>query len=213
MIGFLDFQPQPCINFRGQSIVESALELARRGYSVANGQVEATHIQSDGTGGFMVYDPDGHRMFFNTHAPELPDYEAWKNGTLKPGEGSHYNTRDTMLTPVTLPLGDLVVCLDVKDLSASADFYRGMGFELVDRTPEAATLFPRPVRETRYTFPVRLRQAVEPRYSFGFHCPDVDGVANEIRARGIDMISTPDGHAFVDPDENIVTLLPAMQIG
>jgi len=53
--------------FRGPSITTTGLELARRGYAL-DGALESTNVQGDGTGAFMVYDPDGHRMFFNTHA-------------------------------------------------------------------------------------------------------------------------------------------------
>lgn len=207
--GFLGFQRHPCINYRGASIVDNAFELAKRGYVLANGLVEATHVQGDGTGGFFVYDPDGHRTFFNSHPLERADYEAWKSGTLAPDAGNHH-TKNAMVAPVSLPLGDLVVCLDVTDLSESVSFYRGMGFEIIDQTSESAILFSRPAREDRFAFPVRLRQSVEPRFSFGFLCEDVDGVCDEIRARGIEIISTPDGPAFVDPDGNCVTLLPAL---
>lgn len=218
-IGFLGFQRQPCINYRGASIVENAFELAKRGYVVANGLVEATHVQGDGTGGFFVYDPNGHRMFFNTHPVERADYEAWKSGTLQPradnsperaATSNAHHTSNAMVAPVSLPLGELVACLDVTDLSESMSFYRGMGFEIIDQTSEFAILFSRPAREDRYAFPVRLRQSAEPRFSFGFLCEDVNGVCNEIKARDIEIITTSDGPAFVDPDGNCVTLLPPL---
>jgi catechol 2,3-dioxygenase-like lactoylglutathione lyase family enzyme len=209
VIAFFDFQPQPCINFRGPSVLATGFELAKRGYSLKHGFASITHIRDDEAGGFFVYDPDGHRIFFNTHAGERLGYEAWKNGTMEPGASNHHE-RNTMDAPVSLPLGDLVVCLDVTDLDASVRFYRGMGHEIIDQTPVSATLFTRPARENRYSFPTRLRQADEPRYSFGFLCADVEGVCALIEERGIEIITTSDGPAFVDPDGNRVTLFPAL---
>jgi catechol 2,3-dioxygenase-like lactoylglutathione lyase family enzyme len=209
IVAFMDFQPEPCINFRGPSITETGLELARRGYSLHHGFAPTEQVRGDGTGGFFVYDPDGHRMFFNTHAPERPSYDAWKDGTLGPDEGS-LRDRNEMSAPETLPLGDLVICLDVTDLAASVSFYLGMGFKVAAQSPASATLSSRPARANRYYFPVRLRQADEPRYSFGFLCADVEGVCAEIERRGVEIITTEDGPAFVDPDGNRVTLLPAL---
>jgi catechol 2,3-dioxygenase-like lactoylglutathione lyase family enzyme len=184
---------------------------------LADGRVEVKHVQANEAGGFMVYDPDGHRMFFNTHSAEREPYEAWTNGTLpnrRAARGWNVGAtvqQNTSEVPVTLPLGQLVVCLDVKDLDASVSFYRGMGFEIIDdQTPVSVTLFSRPARENRLAFPVRLHQAEAPRYSFGFLCEDVDGICNEIKARGIEIITTSDGPAFVDPDGNCVTLFPAL---
>ena len=166
------------------------------------------HIRGDEAGTFFVYDPDGHGMMFNTHAPERPRYDAWIHGTKPPGEDG-FHVADSMVTPVTVPLGDLVVCLDVTDLDASVSFYQGMGFEIIDQTPASVTIFSPPAREDRSAFPIRLRQADESQYSFGFLCADVEGVSAEIEALGIEMVDTSDGPTFVDPDGNRVTLFPA----
>lgn len=208
VLAFLDFQPQPCINYRGPSILETGVELARRGYVLADGRVETNHIRGDETGGFMVYDPDGHRMFFNTHAPERPVYEAWKNGILEPGAGSHHE-QNPVDVPESLPLGQLVVCLDVTDLNASTSFYRGMGFAFIDQSQNSAMLFSRPARKNRYAFPLRLQLATEPSCSFGFLCSNVESVSAAIKARGIEITTTSDGPAFVDPDGNCVRLFEA----
>jgi len=207
-IAFFDFQPQPCIHLWGPSILATGLELGRRGYALHHGYASTTHVQGDEAGGFFVYDPDGHRMFFFGNPSDRPIYDAWKNGTHEPDTGGP-RERGEMAAPVDLPLGDLVVCLDVTDLDASLAWYRGMGFEVTDDTPASATVFSPPARENRYAFPIRLRQADEPRYSFGFLCDDVERVSDSIGARGIDIVPTPDGPAFVDPDGNCVRLLPA----
>ena len=60
---------------------------------------------------------------------------------------------------MTVPLGDLVVCLDVTDLDANVSFYQGMGFEIIDQTPGKAMLFLQPIVENRCAFPIWLRQA------------------------------------------------------
>jgi len=153
-------------------------------------------------------DPDGHVHFFNTHAPERAAYDAWVNGTLAPGTGNHH-TRNTMLDPVNLPLGKLVACLGVTNLDESVSYYRGMGFSIIDQGPDSATLFSRPAREDRYAFPLRLRRGAGPEFSFGFLCENVDGVCASIEERGIDMVSTLDEPAFVDPDGNCLTLCTA----
>ena len=92
---------------------------------------------------------------------------------------------------------------------ASVSFYQGMGFGIIDQTPASVTNFSPPARENRHAFPIRLRQADEPRYAFDFLCADVEGVSAEVEARGIEMIATSDGPTFVDPAGNRVTLFPA----
>ena len=208
VLAFLHWQSRPCINVRGPSIVETASELAKRGYAVASSAIEETHVRGDGTGSFMVYDPDDHRLFFDTNAEERPIYDAWKSGTLARGVGRHHEWNPEDVAEA-LPLGQLVVCLGVTDLAASTSFYRGMGFSTLEETPVSTTLFSRPPRPNLYSFPLRLRKAPKPSYSFGFLCPDVQGVAQEIRARGVALTTEDaDGPSFVDPDGNRVSLLP-----
>ncbi len=199
-LSFFDFLEDRFINYRGSSILATGVEFAKRGYPLYQGSELTDHIRADEAGIFFIYDPDGHSMMFNTDAPDRLRYDAWLDGTEPPGEDG---------IPVTLPLGDLVVCLDVTGLNASVSFYQGMGFEIIDQTPASVTIFSPPAREDRSAFPIRLRQADESQYSFGFLCADVAGVSAEIEARGIEMISTSDGPTFVDPDGNRVTLFHA----
>ena len=206
-IAFFDFLESPMINYRGPSILATGTELAERGYPLYQGPTMINHIRGDEAGGLVIYDPDGHCMFFNTHAPERPRYDAWINGTNPPGEDGFY-APDSEVVPVTVGLGDLVVCLDVTDLDASVSFYQGMSFDIAHQAPGSVMVFSQPAVESRYPFPIWLRQADEPRYAFGFLCADVEGVSAEIQARGIEMLDTPDGPTFVDPDGNRVTLFP-----
>jgi catechol 2,3-dioxygenase-like lactoylglutathione lyase family enzyme len=208
IIAFFDFLEGPIINYRGPSILATGTEFAKRGYSLYQGSAVINHIRGDEAGGFIITDPDGHCMFFNTHAPERPRYDAWINRTKPPDEDG-FHPPESADTPVTVPLGDLVVCLDVTDLDASVSFYQGMGFEIIEQAPGSTMLFSEPVVENRFAFPIWLRQADEPHYGFGFLCADVAGVSAEIEARGIEMIDTSDGPTFVDPDGNRVTLFPA----
>ena len=62
-------------------------------------------------------------------------------------------------------------------------------------------LFSQPIVENRYAFPIRLRQANESRYAFGFLCADVEGVSAEIEAlrnlgmSGYDALATATSNA------------------
>ena len=217
VVGFLDFQRQSCINYRGPSVVETAFELARRGYPVANGLTDAgaalaTHVQGNGAGSVSVPDPDGHHLFFNTHLRERVVYDAWLRGELQHersikafnvGGTEDQNEKDY---PVTLPLGDLAACLSARDLAASVGFYEGMGFTVLDRTSTSALVFSEPARENKFAFPIHLSEEKEPSFSFGFLCDDVAGISKELEDRDVDLISTAYGPAFVDPDGNVVTL-------
>ncbi|MBT3269761.1 hypothetical protein HN371_21630 [Candidatus Poribacteria bacterium] len=200
IIAFFDFLDEPFINYRGPSILATGVEFAKRGYPLYHGSSLTDHIRADEAGTFLIHDPDGHSMMFNTDAPDRLRYDAWLDGTEPPGEDG---------TPVTVPLGDLVVWLDVTDLDASVSFYQGMGFGIIDQTPTSVAIFSQPARDDPSALPIRLREADEPRYALGFLCGDVEGVSAEIEARGIQMLDTSDGPAFVDPDGNRVTLFRA----
>ena len=211
IIPFMDWLRVPCLNFRGPSILATGSELAKRGYELMGldtegEQVRRDHLQNDEAGFFSVYDPDGHHLFFNTHLDERMSYDAWKEGEAAQGVSQQRTEVDV---PVQLELGDLVVCLEVTDLPTSVSFYRGMGFAVIGEAEDTATLFAAPARRNPHAFPLRLRQAKTPRFTFGFHCSDVEGVRASIEALGIEMVSTPDGPAFTDPDGNRVALLSA----
>ncbi|MBD3648950.1 MAG: hypothetical protein HUJ31_16210 [Pseudomonadales bacterium] len=212
VIAFLDFQPQACVNFRGASIVDLAFEFAKRGYSLSDGDAQIDSVPSDGSGAFFVYDPDGHRMFFNTHPHERERYEAWKNNALAEAKNSEawnvganieQNTNDV---PMSIPFGRLVASLDVGDLQQSLDFYGGLGFDCIERTEDSATVYSKPWRPNRYEVPVKLRASSEGRFSFGFLCEELDDATAELERRGVDLHNTAFGPAFEDPDGNVITL-------
>ncbi len=203
----MDFLQDLLVNPRGVNVVEVAGQLSSRGLEPVShtpgggGLVPITELPADGSGAFTVFDPDGNPVFFNTHPPELTEYAQWKAERPEP----------SMDVPVTLPLGQLVVCFDVKDLAASTRFYRDLGFELAAETEDSATFTALPPHTTTAlapsAYPVLLRRAETAKAHLAFRCEDPKAVAASIRALGIDVEETPHGPAFLDPDGRRVALL------
>lgn len=195
------------MNFRGGNMRELASELSRRGFEPktaspnTRGDVDLTELPVDGGGGFLLYDPDQNGTFFNTFPAELIDYARW--------------TRDkTPMRPaseVSLPLGRLVLCFDVKDLEKSSQFYQRMGMQLAETTDDSATFTAIPPHATAAqldtTYLLRLRQAKESGQGLAFICEDPAAVSAAIQKRGIPMMETQYGPAFIDPQGRQVALI------
>ena len=182
-------------------------ELARRGFEILGLDDEANRIERhelpvDEGGMFSIVDPDGHHLFFNTHAgEERASYEAWKRGSPGPGP----QERKAMSSPVEMDLGQLVVCLDVVDLDTSVDFYRRLGMRLIERGERTATFAAEPARPNPRTLPLLIRQAAIPRFSFGFRCTAATVAALE--ARSIPIVGSGEHARCVDPDHHHIGLL------
>lgn len=114
-----------------------------------------------------------------------------------------------MAVDVNVALGQLVLCLDVKDLAAAVRFHQELGFDLQNHSDDSATLcsLPPHVYEDPYGFPIRLRQAHSSNLRLAFFCDDVAGVADSIRKLGIEVLESSDGASFVDPDARRVVLM------
>jgi catechol 2,3-dioxygenase-like lactoylglutathione lyase family enzyme len=195
------------LNFRGGNLREIATELSRRGFepkaASPNMQqvVDLTEMPADGCGAFILYDPDQNGTFFNTFPAELMDYARW--------------TRDKTPTQpaseVSLPLGRLVLCFDVRDLEKSSQFYQRLGMQLADTTDDSATFTAIPPHATtaqlETSYLLRLRQARESGQGLAFICEDPAAVSAAIQKRGIPMMETRYGPAFVDPQGRQVALM------
>jgi len=68
-----------------------------------------------------------------------------------------------------------------------------------------------PRRELR-AFPLHLRQSAVARFGIGFCCADLDTARKRIEMRGIEVVSTDQGPAFVDMDGVQIGLLPAARL-
>ena len=195
------------MNFRGGNMRELASELSRRGFEPkitspnTRGVVDLTELPADGAGAFSLYDPDQNGTFFNTFPAELIDYARW--------------TRDKTPTrpasEVSLPLGRLVLCFDVKDLEKSSQFYQRMGMQLAETTDDSATFTAIPPHATaaqlETTYLLRLRQAKESGQGLAFICEDPAAISAAIQKRGIPMMETQYGPAFIDPQGRQVALM------
>jgi catechol 2,3-dioxygenase-like lactoylglutathione lyase family enzyme len=103
------------------------------------------------------------------------------------------------------------MCLDIKDLAASVRFYEELGLDVLHSTADSPTLgslHPQGLQNPT-AFPIRLHQAPVAEARFSFRCDDVETAAASIRRLGINVVATPDGPAFVDPDDRRVVLMPA----
>jgi catechol 2,3-dioxygenase-like lactoylglutathione lyase family enzyme len=195
------------LNFRGGNLREIATELSRRGFEPKTASpgmkrvVDLTELPADGWGAFILYDPDQNGTFFNTFPAELIDYAGWTRD----------KTPSRPASEVSLPLGRLVLNFDVKDLEKSSQFYQRMGMQLAETTDDSATFTAIPPHataaqlETMYL--LRLRQAKESGQGLAFICKDPEAVSTAIQKRGIPMVETEYGPAFIDPQGRQVALI------
>jgi predicted enzyme related to lactoylglutathione lyase len=116
---------------------------------------------------------------------------------------------------MTMPIGPSFIALQVRDLGASAAFYKDVfGFEAEDRNPSSAVIFKtRPIA-------LALREPLRPLPETGplgagmvlwVACDDADAFHNRIVERGGKVLSQlsdgPFGRSFVasDPDGYAIT--------
>jgi len=131
-----------------------------------------------------------------------------------------------MAEPVDL--GRITLCLNAAGVNETAAFYerlgfratrvrfyQELGFDRFDRGSDAATLGSRPphVDEDPNGFPLQLRQAATTGATLAFRCGDPEGVEATLRELGVELETTPDGPAFVDPDGRRIALISAAPSG
>ncbi|MGE4607665.1 MAG: VOC family protein [Myxococcota bacterium] len=215
ILTFMSFLERPLINYRGASIHALITELAARGFEILNLDQSAQLLMLDENGeplpdnecgAFSIIDPDGNEMFFNTHPPERAPYkdQNWLSDPILAVEIARVRDEG-------IGLGDLLMCLDIKDLAASVRFYEELGLDVLHSTADSTTLgslHPHGLQNPT-AFPIRLHQAPVADARFSFRCDDAETVAASIRRLGINVVATRDGPAFVDPDDRRVVLMPA----
>jgi catechol 2,3-dioxygenase-like lactoylglutathione lyase family enzyme len=110
--------------------------------------------------------------------------------------------------PVAVPLGQVAVCVDVRDLEQSLRFYEALGCAPAMSDQGGAVItFGRPGDEgdkrRDLSVSLLLRAARESHVGLAFLCDDVDAACREISKRGVEL----DGPAFQDPDGRKVDLV------
>lgn len=202
---FMDWIPRNHINFRGPNIPELARRLTERGLKLEDySEPSVGHPEAPECGAFSVFDPDGAELFFNTNPGERGPWEAqhWDWG---------YDP-EAPLVPVTVPLGQVAVCVDCRDPSRSRRFYEALGCALTvwDDGRCVTTFGPSPDDASAsrvMSVAVLLRPARESAVGIAFLCEDVDRASGELSRRGAKLEPTRNGHAFVDPDGRVVELI------
>jgi catechol 2,3-dioxygenase-like lactoylglutathione lyase family enzyme len=198
---FMDWIPRNHINLRGPNIPDLARRLKDRGLTLRlDPPLVRDHPEAPECGAFSLFDPDGAELFFNTNPGERGPWETerWDWG-YKPG---------APVVPVTVPLGQVAVCVDSRDLEKSLRFYEALGC-----TParwadgRSVVTFGPSADEASAAYVCRvsllLRPARESATGLAFLCEDVDRASEEISRRGVKL----DGQSFRDPDGRVVELV------
>lgn len=214
---FMNFLESPCLNYRGASMHAVATELEKRNFKILGqnegGQVELM-LDKDGNplpdnecGHFTLLDPDGHKLFFNTHPPERAPYmeQAW--------EGNYEALAEEIDRAKNheIALGQFICGLGTKDMAGSNLFYGNLGFIVLDSSEKHITVGHNHPHTMSHPgmFPLRLLQTTVGGFHLLFSCEDPEEAASAIRGKGIKIASGPDGPEFADPDGRRVVLLQA----
>ena len=204
---FFSFYDHPNVNYRGASIHAMATELTSRGFQCwglnQRGPESELFLDDDGkglpdneAGAFTILDPDGYKLFFNTHPPEREPYEnnQWAVDEHMSAELDKHGNAP--------PIGNFIYRIDVADLDTSREFYENMGLRAeeagdgsVDVTAQQPHMLQDPTR-----FPIRLRQAEEPGATLLLRSDDPTAVAESLRSAGVDVEDGPDGPTITDPN-------------
>ncbi|MCH7471365.1 hypothetical protein IIA79_00225 [bacterium] len=150
-MGFLESN---LLNFRGGNIPELAGELAGRGLELThhgdndptkeavehipgykqydpskwppeyNNDKDGNPLPYEDSGDFIIMDPDGNTLYFDSVPAERARYKAGNRFCAESVTGE--------LNEGQLLLGNFTYCLNVKDISVSVDFYRELGLTLCE---------------------------------------------------------------------------------
>jgi catechol 2,3-dioxygenase-like lactoylglutathione lyase family enzyme len=214
-LAFFSFIKFPNVNYRGASIHAMATELTSRGFQCwgikQRGPETQLFLDDDGNelrdneaGAFTIFDPDGYKLFFNTHPPEREPYEnnVW-------GVDDHMTAE--LAKGEEPALGNFIFRIDVADLAASRDFYERMGLAAEDAPDDAVDILgqhPHMLQDAT-AFAIRLRQADQPGATLLLRSDDPASVAASLRASGVDVEDGPDGPTLTDPNGQKLVLVPA----
>jgi catechol 2,3-dioxygenase-like lactoylglutathione lyase family enzyme len=228
-LAFFDFYEYRNVNFRGPDIPKLATELALQGFKIETNMVwdetrqEFRHQVADKDkakaqllvqqfpdaaecGAFVVFDPDGFDLFFNTNPGERGPYERSQSNPIFSDEEGWPPDFSADRVPVSLPLGELVICLDVRDAAQTIEFYTKLGLSMAEQTH----------RLTRLSYELNgvkmgpdyvIREAAQKDLRFGFMCQDQEAAAHRFQSLGIDIDTVADGFMFSDCDGKRIELL------
>ena len=214
-LAFFRFIKFPNVNYRGASIHAMASELTGRGFQCwgrnQRGPETQLFLDDNGNelpdneaGAFTIFDPDGYKLFFNTHPPEREPYEnnVWAVDDHMAAELGKQETD----TPA---LGTFIFRLNVNDLVVSRAFYENMGLRAEhasDGSVDITGQHPHTLQDPT-SFPVRLRQSDQPGSVLLFRSDDPAAVADSLRSSGVDVGDGPDGPTMTDPNGQKLVLV------
>jgi catechol 2,3-dioxygenase-like lactoylglutathione lyase family enzyme len=205
----MTFLPGPLLNFRGGDIVALAGELQRRGLRVFHAEgtnptdeqarrpgprrydpaswpasmhtgPDGAPLPIEGAGDFLIADPDGHLLYFDSVPVERARYRAGER-FCSPGVTGE-------VAPGALDPGHLVVQLRVRDLAASREFYGRLGLAVQHEAPALGYL--EMGNDLPIPFTVGL-SAGAPEDLLRFTCADVRRLVEVATGRGLRFETAP----------------------
>lgn len=187
---YQDGQGETTLNFRGANVnaISKLLIDSKVG-------VETSKIFENGTGSINLKDPDGYRIFFDTHETELElgrNYEFDSNNIYQ-------------ITP-RLILGRTDLCLDVSDIQKSAEFYLNLGLRKVQGNIEEKWII-----LSQGNLRLGLFESPSTNITINFRGGDVEKIYNKLKNDGVefkDSFNTEEdgstGASLYDPDGNFI---------
>ncbi len=230
-ITVMKFLQKNLINFRGANIDTLSRELEARGFEVYHqGGTDPTsqeaqkvkgprrydpknwpaefHTGEDGkslpvddAGDFLIDDPDGNSLYFDSVPLERLRYEAGEKFSTKGLSGASAEGKAR--------LGRFVLQLRVKDLGASRAFYERLGLSARKELPELGYVemgngMPVP-------FTIGLNGKSAPSDVLYFECEDLESIAASVKAEGLVFEMPPKAHPdgatmamLRDPEGNVI---------
>lgn len=226
-LAFFGFYEKPNVNFRGPDIPSLATKLKGRGFEIVSSDLvwdqerKCFHSGLDGSqteetdecGSFVIFDPAGNDLFFNTNPGERAPYERSGKNPVFGDADSWPKDFEARKVPLKFYLGRLAVDLKVTDLAACVRFYRDLGFSLLDQTGDSAYLGypsatggPSDVCATNPRYLIRKSERDE--IGIAFVCDDIDEVTANLKGNGVVVEATGEDVGFTDADQRRVTLFP-----
>ncbi|MBT5874613.1 MAG: VOC family protein [Candidatus Latescibacteria bacterium] len=226
-LAFFGFYQKPNVNFRGPDIPSLATELKGRGFEIVSCDLEWDQErkcfisggggikteEADECGSFMIFDPAGNDLFFNTNAGERAPYERSCTNPVFGGTDSWPKDFEARNVPVRFHLGQLAVDLRVTDVAECMRFYGELGFSLLAQTRETAYLRYPPATSGSLSSsvpnpPYLIRKSEKDEIGIAFVCDDIAEVTAVLRKLDVEVDKTGEGVGFTDSDQRRVSLHP-----
>lgn len=212
-VAVMSFLQSNLINFRGGPIATLAAELERRGFPLFHqAQTDPTspedrirgprtydaakwpaefHTGKDGSvlspenaGDFMIEDPDGHLILFDTVPVERARYQAGDRFANEQVTGAYDEGQ--------LRLGRFVLQLHVKDLAAGRAFYERLGLHVTKELPELG--YVEMANDLRVPCTIGLNAKSAPCDVFYYECENLDSLSAALVAQGLVFETPPSAH-------------------